>query len=109
MSKTEQVKVGKFIEEYLFKRKNISLIIFLLDIRHKPTENDMLMYNYIISRNLPFVVIANKADKVSPTKVDASVEELKGYLEDDNIHLFPFSSERKIYSDAVWNEIEKYI
>ena len=48
MSKKEQVIVGNFIEEYLHKRKQISLIIFLVDIRHKPTENDKLMYNYII-------------------------------------------------------------
>ena len=40
MSKKEQVQVGKFIEEYLFNRKEISLIVFLVDIRHNPTEND---------------------------------------------------------------------
>ena len=49
MSKSEQDKVGKFIEQYLFNRKEISLIIFLVDIRHLPTQNDKLMYNYIIS------------------------------------------------------------
>ena len=43
MSKTEQFKVGQFIEEYLFKRDKISLIIFLIDIRHSPTSNDKLM------------------------------------------------------------------
>ena len=47
MSKKEQEQVGRFIEEYLFNRKNIVLIIFLIDIRHSPTENDKLMYNYI--------------------------------------------------------------
>jgi len=48
MSKNEQEQVGKFIENYLFNRNEISLIIFLIDIRHSPTENDRLMYNYII-------------------------------------------------------------
>ena len=48
MSKAEQVEVGKFIEEYLQKCKNIGLIVFLIDIRHNPTENDKLMYDYII-------------------------------------------------------------
>ena len=46
MSKNEQEQVGKFIEEYLFSRKQIALIVFLLDIRHSPTQNDKLMYNY---------------------------------------------------------------
>ena len=48
MSKKEQEKVGKFIEQYLNTSKNIALVIFLIDIRHTPTENDKLMYNYII-------------------------------------------------------------
>ena len=53
MSKKEQEQVGKFIEEYLFSRENISLIVLILDIRHKPTENDKMMYEYIKSTNKP--------------------------------------------------------
>jgi len=53
MSKKEQAQVGDFIEEYLFNRKEIALIIFLIDIRHNPTANDLLMYNYVISAKLP--------------------------------------------------------
>lgn len=49
MSKDEQVRVGNFIEEYLKVRKQITLIIFLIDIRHTPSENDLLMYNYIVN------------------------------------------------------------
>ena len=64
MSKKEQVIVGNFIEEYLHRRKQIALIIFLVDIRHKPTENDKLMYNYIISSKIPFIIIANKAEVI---------------------------------------------
>ena len=45
MSKVEQEKVGQFIEEYLFHREKIALIVFLIDIRHSPTANDKLMYN----------------------------------------------------------------
>lgn len=80
MSKLEQEKVGKFTEAYLVKRNTISLIIFLIDIRHKPTENDRLMYDYVMKSNLPFMVIANKADKIAPTKVDTYVEDLKKEL-----------------------------
>ena len=80
MSKKEQEQVGKFIEEYLFNRKEICLIIFLVDIRHEPTENDKLMYNYIISSKIPFMILANKADKIAVTKVDASVQTLQKQL-----------------------------
>lgn len=77
MSKKEQEQVGKFIEEYLFHRKEISLIIFLVDIRHSPTENDKLMYNYIISSGLSFIILANKADKIAITKVDDAIKSLQ--------------------------------
>ena len=107
MSKVEQGKVGKFIEEYLFNRKNIYMIIFILDIRHKPSSNDNLMYNYILSTNIPFIIIANKADKIAITKVDDSINNLKNYLniQENDIKILPFSSERKIYTDEVWKEI----
>lgn len=108
MSKTEQVQVGNFIEEYLAKCKDISLVIFLIDIRHDPTENDRLMYNYIINQNLPCIIIANKADKIAVTKVDDRVLELSNSLNPlHDITFIPFSSERKVYTDNAWEEIEK--
>ena len=110
MSKQEQAKVGTFIEEYLQKSKNISLIIFLIDIRHDPTANDKLMYDYIFKTNLPCIVIANKADKIAVTKVDNAVTNLQNILNPlKDIAFFLCSSERKIYTDRVWEEIEKYI
>ena len=110
MSKKEQEQVGKFIEDYLFNRQEISLIIFLVDIRHNPTENDKLMYNYIISSGLPFIILANKADKIAITKVDDTVKDLQKHLNPiGDITTLPFSSERKIYKDDVWTIIDKYI
>ena len=110
MSKKEQIVVGRFIEGYLTKSNNISLIIFLLDIRHSPTENDKLMYRYVIDSEKPCLIIANKADKIAITKVDNYVRELQNKLNPLHDLLFmPFSSERKIYSDNVWNEIEKHL
>ena len=110
MSKKEQITVGNFIEEYLHKRKQISLIIFLVDIRHTPTENDKLMYNYIISSKIPFIIIANKADKIAVTKVNEFTSVIQKTLNPiGDIITLPFSSERRIYTEAVWNEIEKFI
>ena len=110
MSKNEQEQVGKFIENYLFNRNEISLIIFLIDIRHSPTENDRLMYNYIISSGLPCLILANKADKIAITKVDDCVRSLQKLLNPiGDIPTLPFSSERKIYADDVWDLIEQYL
>lgn len=110
MSKKEQIKVGTFIEEYLNKSQNISLIIFLLDIRHLPTENDKLMYHYIINSGRPCVILANKADKIAITKVKQSVENLQMELNPlKDLNFLAFSSERKIYSENVWEILKQYI
>ncbi len=110
MSKKEQEQVGKFIEEYLFNRHEIVLIIFLIDIRHSPTANDKLMYNYIISSGLPCIILANKADKIAITKVDDTVKLLQKELNPiGDIPSYPFSSERKIYKDDVWKFIDDFL
>ena len=110
MSHIQQEQVGKFIEEYLFTRKKIALIILLIDIRHKPSENDILMFNYIRSIGTPYIVLASKADKIAPTKVDSYVEDLKENLQANKTDIIlPFSSEKKIYTESVWDKLEKYI
>ena len=110
MSKLEQEKVGKFIEQYLFSRENIALIILLIDIRHKPGENDLLMYDYVKNTGLPYIVVATKADKIAVTKVQGEITNLNNYLnENEEEVILPFSTERRIYSEEVWNEIEEVL
>lgn len=115
MSKEMQVKVGTYIEEYLFKRNNISLMVQLLDIRHMPTKDDIMMYEYLLKTNKPFLIVCNKADKIAITKVQAAVEAIAKELRlkelglEEKVKILPFSSERKIYSENVWNELEKYL
>ena len=109
MSKKEKIYSGKFIEEYLVNGNNINLIILLVDIRHKPTEDDKLMYEFILNQNLPFMVITNKADKIAVTKVDSEVEKIKNFFGISYSTIIPFSSERKIYTENAWKEIEKFL
>ena len=110
MSKQEQVKVGEFIESYLKHRKEICLIIFLVDIRHDPTSNDFLMYDYVIRSGLPCMIITNKADKIAKTKVLDASKNIQNQLNPiGDITTLPFSSEKKIYCEDVWNIIEQYI
>ena len=110
MSKEEQVKSGIFIEDYLKSRKEIALVVFLIDIRHEPTDNDRLMYKYIIDSGFPCLVLANKADKLAPTKVEAAVVDLQNSLNPlKDLTFLPFSSEKKIYTEKTWEFIEKYL
>lgn len=106
MSKQEQEKVGCFIEDYLRNREQIKLIIFLIDIRHAPTENDRLMYNYIINTGFPCIILANKADKIAPSKIEDTVLELQKMLNPlKDLTFLPFSSEKKIYTADILEKI----
>ena len=110
MSKEEQVKSGIFIEDYLKSRKEIALVVFLIDIRHEPTDNDRLMYKYIIDSGFPCLILANKADKLAPTKVEAAVVDLQNSLNPlKDLTFMPFSSEKKVYTEKTWEFVEKYI
>ena len=109
MSKQEQEVVGNFIEDYLKNREQIKLIIFLIDARHEPTENDRLMYNYIINTGFPCVIIANKVDTIAPSKIEDTIANLQNSLNPlKDLDFLPFSSKKKNYSEAVWKVIENY-
>ena len=67
-------------------------------------------YDYVIKSGLPFIILANKADKIAITKVDNAVNDLQNQINPmKDARFLPFSAERKIYQEPVWNEIEKYI
>ena len=102
MSKIQAVEMGKYIEEYLSMR-DISLIVLLLDIRHTPTEDDKLMYSYILKKNIPFLIICNKADKIAKTKVNDYIEKIKKDLNISYSPIIPYSTEKKEYIEDTWD------
>ena len=107
MSKSEQKKVGDAIETYLKNRININLIILLIDIRHKPGENDKMMMEYIKSTGRRFIVITSKADKIAKTKVQSYVDDIAKELDIPEDLIFAFSSETKLNQDIIWDVIEE--
>ena len=62
VSKVQREKFGKMIEEYITQRENLKLVIQLVDLRHQPTEDDVLMYNYLKHFDIPTLVICSKED-----------------------------------------------
>ena len=107
MSKKEQEQVANSINSYLKNRKNINLIILLIDIRHKPSQNDITMLDYIKSTDRRYIVLASKADKIAKTKVNSYVDELAKTLDVPEGLIFPYSSETKAYTDEIWNVINE--
>ena len=98
------------IEDYLKMRENLKLVFMLVDFRHKPTEDDVLMYNYLKYYNIPVTIIANKYDKISVNNREKTLKNITNILklnEDDKI--IYFSSVNKKGRDEVGKVIAEYL
>lgn len=105
-----KAKWGKMIEKYLRKSANLKQVFLLVDIRHDPSENDKMMYNWIVDNGFRPVIIATKLDKLKRSQVSKHVKAVRtglGLREDDI--LIPFSSETKQGLDVLWETVESYI
>lgn len=108
MSKSEMAKISSTIEKYFKISKNIALVVMLVDIRHKPTKDDIIMYDFLINSNLNFIIVPTKADKVPITKVNDYCEIIKQELNvNDSIDIIPVSSEKKRNLELIWQAISE--
>ena len=105
-----KAKWGKMIEKYLRQSANLKQVFLLVDIRHDPSENDKMMYNWIVDNGFRPVIIATKLDKLKRSQIAKHVKALRAGLglKEDDI-LIPFSSQTKQGLDELWNTIEGYI
>lgn len=108
MTQAEKESTTALVNKYINNNKNIAHIFFLVDIRHKPTENDKIMYEWILEKNIPFTIVATKADKIAKTKIDEYLLQITKTLFAKE-KIVPFSSESKINSDAIENIISECI
>ncbi len=102
-----QKKMGLLIEEYLENRKQLKRVFMIVDFRIKPTEDDILMYQFLKYYDIPVTIILNKSDKVGGSKYEKNMKVIKEHLElnkDDNMIMF--SSLNKKGRDEVLNLIE---
>lgn len=100
MTKQEKLKTSEMINEYIHNNPNIAHIFFLVDIRHKPTNDDRIMYDWLIEQNIPFTIIATKVDKIAKTKIDEYLLQItKTLFSKENI--IAFSSESKLNLDKI--------
>lgn len=108
VDKKTQAKFGMMIEEYLEKRDQLKRVFMLVDFRHKPTEDDSLMYNFLKYYNVPVTIVATKADKVGGSKKDKCLKTILDTLDlvvgDD---LIMFSSVTKLGVKEVLQKLEE--
>ena len=94
------------VEEYLEKRENLKRVFLIIDLRHKPTSDDVTMYNYLKYYQIPVTIIATKADKVKKSEIaknEKTIKEVLDLVVGDN--LIVFSSSTKQGRDSVVKEI----
>ena len=106
VSKSEKDKWGVIMERYLQDREELCAIFLLVDIRHEPTNDDVMMYEWIKHFGYNCVVIATKADKISRGQYQKHISIIRKKLnlaKDEKV--IPLSSSKKTGVEDVWNEI----
>ena len=108
VSKDEKKKWGNMIETYLDTRETLTCTVLLVDARHKPTNDDIVMLNYIRERHGFAFVVATKCDKIPKTKLNDHLDEIYYTLEleDDDI-MMPFSAETGMGRDDIWEAFKE--
>ncbi len=110
VDKKTQQKFGMMIEEYLEKREQLKRVFMLIDFRHKPSEDDVLMYNFLKYYNIPVTIVATKVDKIGTTKREKQTKIINDTLDlvmgDD---LIMFSSVTKLGADKILSKLDDLV
>ena len=105
VSKQLKEKFGLIMEEYLKSRDNLKMVFMLIDFRHKPTEDDIMMYEYLKYYNVPVSIICTKADKVSKNSREKNISQITKTLNVPKEDLILFSSITKLGKTEVYNKL----
>ena len=106
LSKDSDYKIGLMIEEYLKSRTDLSQVFMLIDYRHKPTEDDILMFNFLKYYNIPITIVATKYDKVNASLRDKQDKIIKETLNLDQ-DFIKFSATTKKGREEIYKIIEE--
>lgn len=108
LSKSERDRFGELMEGYFQSGRNIKLVVQLVDMRHKPSQDDYGMIDFMQQMDIPFIVVCTKADKLKVKEFKRREKEIKEELSmvDENL-IIPFSSQSGLGLDTVKMLIEK--
>lgn len=109
-SKSEIEKWGKMIEDYLIKREQLKSIIMLIDIRHEPSQNDKMMYDWLKHYGYQIIIVATKSDKLKRSQLNKHISLISKSLQIEKGEiLIPFSSETRNGRENLWEIINQNI
>lgn len=110
VSKQERNQWGKMMEAYFETREQLSIVVLIVDSRHRPTQEDIQMYEYITYIGLPLIVVATKYDKLKKSQQHKRLKEVKKTLQvHENVPVIPFSAVTGFNKDTVWKEIRRHL
>lgn len=109
VSDEEKLRWADLLEKYLANEQRLAQVLFLVDIRHDPTKDDAAMYNYLFANNLPFTVIATKADKLPKSQVKNRCRAIANFFKLGEANVLPVSSVAKTGFDAVLDRLEQIL
>ena len=110
VSKNLKNKFGLIIEDYLKERDNLKMVFMLIDFRHKPTNDDVMMYEYLKYYQIPVTIIATKSDKVSKNNYDKNKKLIRDTLHlVDTDELILFSTVNKNGKQEVYDKITEIV
>lgn len=105
-----KAKWGKMIERYLHTSTKLQAVFLLIDIRHEPSENDCLMYEWMVEQGFAPIIIATKMDKISRGAVSKHLAMIKKKLHvEPNTIMIPFSAETKQGREEIWELIDSLV
>ena len=107
VSDAEKLKWADLLEKYLANERQLAQVLFLVDIRHEPTKDDAVMYNYLFTNNVPFTVIATKADKLPKSQVKNRCRAIASFFKLGEANVLPVSSTAKTGLDAVIAKLDQ--
>lgn len=110
VSEQEKIKWGQLIERYLHTSKQLKAVFLLVDIRHDPSSNDKMMYEWVVSQGYQPIIIATKLDKIKRSQIQKNVKAIKEGLKLlPGTVVIPFSAETKQGREEIWELMDSYV
>lgn len=110
VSKSEREAWGRMIETYLGQREPLKMVLLIVDLRHAPSKDDQLMYEWLKHYDIPTMIVATKADKIPKGKHQKHVKIVKETLQvDKNDMVVLFSSETGLGKEEAWKQLSAYL
>ena len=110
VSKTERAAWGKMIETYFTRREQLRAAVQIVDLRHPPSKDDVMMYEFLKHHDIPCIIIATKADKIPKGKWQKHLKVVRETLDvDKNDRMILFSSETGLGKDEAWSALKSFM